>query len=118
MGKLEIKKALHRYAKLRQQSVASAMENTKFPKNLIIFIGDGMSISTVTAARILKNQKMENISDVDDEEQELTWENFPEMALMKVLMYMILLKNTTQIDQGFFFKVTPSELKNSILVRL
>ena len=91
IGKLEIKKALHRYAKLRQQSVENAMENTKFPKNLIIFIGDGMSISTVTAARILKNQKMENISDVD-EEQELTWENFPEMALMKVLMYMIYFK--------------------------
>ena len=91
MGKLEIKKALNRYAKLRQQSVETAMENTKFPKNLIIFIGDGMSISTVTAARILINQKMENISDVD-EEQELTWENFPEMALMKVLMYMIYFK--------------------------
>ena len=84
IGKLEIKKALHRYAKLRQQSVENAMENTKFPKNLIIFIGDGMSISTVTAARILKNQKMKNGS---DEEQGLTWEDFPEMALMKVCTY-------------------------------
>ena len=107
MGKLEIKKALHRYAKLRQQSVASAMENTKFPKNLIIFIGDGMSISTVTAARILKNQKMENISDVDDEEQELTWENFPEMALMKVLMYMIYFKIVHRLTKGSYSKLLP-----------
>ena len=107
MGKLEIKKALHRYAKLRQQSVESAMENTKFPKNLIIFIGDGMSISTVTAARILKNQKMENISDVDDEEQELTWENFPEMALMKVLMYMIYFKILHRLIKGSYSKLLP-----------
>ena len=109
MGKLEIKKALHRYAKLRQQSVASAMENTKFPKNLIIFIGDGMSISTVTAARILKNQKMENISDVD-EEQELTWENFPEMALMKVLMYMIYFKIVHKLTKGSYSKNFFSDL--------
>ena len=106
MGKLEIEKALHRYAKLRQQSVESAMENTKFPKNLIIFIGDGMSISTVTAARILKNQKMENISDVD-EEQELTWENFPEMALMKVLMYMIYFKIVHKLTKGSYSKLLP-----------
>ena len=106
MGNLEIKKALHRYAKLRQQSVESAMENTKFPKNLIIFIGDGMSISTVTAARILKNQKMENISDVD-EEQELTWENFPEMALMKVLMYMIYFKIVHRLTKGSYSKLLP-----------
>ena len=106
MGKLEIKKALHRYAKLRQQSVETAMENTKFPKNLIIFIGDGMSISTVTAARILKNQKMENISDVD-EEQELTWENFPEMALMKVLMYMIYFKIVHRLTKGSYSKLLP-----------
>ena len=107
MGNLEIKKALHRYAKLRQQSVETAMENTKFPKNLIIFIGDGMSISTVTAARILKNQKMENISDVDDEEQELTWENFPEMALMKVLMYMIYFKILHRLIKGSSSKLLP-----------
>ena len=106
MGKLEIKKALNRYAKLRQQSVETAMENTKFPKNLIIFIGDGMSISTVTAARILKNQKMENISDVD-EEQELTWENFPEMALMKVLMYMIYFKILHRLIKGSYSKLLP-----------
>ena len=106
MGKLEIEKALHRYAKLRQQSVETAMENTKFPKNLIIFIGDGMSISTVTAARILKNQKMQNISDVD-EEQELTWENFPEMALMKVLMYMIYFKIVHRLTKGSYSKLLP-----------
>ena len=106
MGKLEIKKALNRYAKLRQQSVETAMENTKFPKNLIIFIGDGMSISTVTAARILKNQKMENISDVD-EEQELTWENFPEMALMKVLLYMIYFKILHRLIKGSYSKLLP-----------
>jgi alkaline phosphatase len=52
----------------------------KYPKNVILFIGDGMSLPTVTAARILKGQKYLNVS---GEEQYLTWERFPESAFLK-----------------------------------
>ena len=57
---------------------------TKYPKNVILFIGDGMSLPTVTAARILKGQKYLNVS---GEEQYLTWERFPESAFLKVFTY-------------------------------
>ena len=81
IGKIDIEKALDRFAKLRQQSVKDAFKSVKYPKNVIFFIGDGMSIPTVTAARNLKNQRMANIT---DKEQELVWEEFPETALIKV----------------------------------
>ena len=78
---IEIDRALHRYANLRDQSLSESLESTKYPKNVILFIGDGMSLPTVTAARILKGQKYLNVS---GEEQYLTWERFPESALLKV----------------------------------
>ena len=62
--------------------MSESLENTKYPKNVILFIGDGMSLPTVTAARILKGQKYLNVS---GEEQYLTWERFPESAFLKVL---------------------------------
>lgn len=43
-------------------------------KNVILFVGDGMGPSTVTAARIYKAK----------EEGELIWERFPHMGLLKV----------------------------------
>lgn len=43
-------------------------------KNVILFIGDGMGVSTVTASRIYKY----------GEEGELSWENFPHVGLLKV----------------------------------
>ena len=51
-----------------------------FAKNVILFIGDGMGISTLTAARILKGQ----LSGKHGEEEELHFEKFPNMALIKV----------------------------------
>lgn len=81
MGKREIDIALARYARLRGQSISEALANTKPPKNIILFVGDGMSLATVAAARILKGQKYFNVS---GEEQYLTWERFPESALLKV----------------------------------
>lgn len=49
-------------------------------KNVIIFIGDGMGISTVTAARIYKGQK----AGKSGEEATLTFEEFPHTGLSKV----------------------------------
>jgi alkaline phosphatase len=48
-------------------------------KNVILFIGDGMGVSTVTAARILAGQLAGNTG----EENELFFETFPNVALSK-----------------------------------
>jgi alkaline phosphatase len=48
-------------------------------KNVILFIGDGMGISTVTAARILDGQ----INGGSGEENSLSFEKFPYLALSK-----------------------------------
>ena len=48
-------------------------------KNIILFIGDGMGISTVTAARILAGQQQGNTG----EENSLFFETFPHLALSK-----------------------------------
>lgn len=48
-------------------------------KNVILFIGDGMGISTVTAARILEGQ----FRGQDGEENQLSFEKFPYLALSK-----------------------------------
>jgi alkaline phosphatase len=48
-------------------------------KNVIIFIGDGMGMSTITAARIYKGQLAGN----SGEENELAFEHFPTVGLSK-----------------------------------
>ncbi|XP_046445686.1 alkaline phosphatase-like [Daphnia pulex] len=48
-------------------------------KNIIVFLGDGMSISTVTAARIYKGQKAGKTG----EEEQLHFDRFPYAALSK-----------------------------------
>ncbi|KAK7068956.1 hypothetical protein SK128_016412 [Halocaridina rubra] len=47
-------------------------------KNIIFFLGDGMSISTVTAARFHKGYQTGNY-----EHETLVWEEFPHVALSK-----------------------------------
>lgn len=64
--------------KLRQQ--LEKKTNTNVAKNLIMFLGDGMSISTITAARIYFGQK----SGMPGEETLLSFENFPHLGLSKV----------------------------------
>lgn len=49
-------------------------------KNVIIFIGDGMGMSTITAARIYKGQ----LKGKSGEEESLTFEDFPHTGLSKV----------------------------------
>ncbi len=48
-------------------------------KNVILFVGDGMGMSTVTAARILEGQ----MRGENGEENELFFETFPHVALSK-----------------------------------
>ncbi|WP_133477393.1 alkaline phosphatase [Cognatilysobacter segetis] len=48
-------------------------------KNVIVFLGDGMSLTTVAAARILEGQRQGR----PGEENRLGWEDFPYTALSK-----------------------------------
>ncbi|MBD9367450.1 alkaline phosphatase [Xanthomonas sp. XNM01] len=48
-------------------------------KNVILFLGDGMSLTTVAAARILQGQRSGN----PGEENLLSWEHFPQTAFSK-----------------------------------
>lgn len=52
---------------------------TKKAKNVILFVGDGMGVSTVTAARILEGQ----LRGEPGEENRLFFETFPYLALVK-----------------------------------
>jgi len=52
-------------------------------KNILFFLGDGMSVPTITAARILKGQKVD--SDVTwGEEASLYMDSLPNIAVSKV----------------------------------
>ncbi len=53
--------------------------NTRRAKNVILFVGDGMGISTLTAGRILQGQLAGN----SGEENLLSFEHFPHTALVK-----------------------------------
>ena len=63
----------------RNLSLRQASGEVPIAKNVILFIGDGMGISTVTAARILAGQLEGNTG----EEYELFFETFPNLALAK-----------------------------------
>ncbi len=58
---------------LRQQ------KNTNRARNVILFVGDGMGFSTVTATRIFEGQQR----GVDGESNVLAWEAFPYLAASK-----------------------------------
>lgn len=51
--------------------------NTRRAKNVILFVGDGMGVSTVTASRILEGQ----LKGEDGEFNRLSFEQFPHLAL-------------------------------------
>ncbi|MET0285133.1 MAG: alkaline phosphatase [Polyangiales bacterium] len=52
-------------------------------RNVILFVGDGMGISTITAARILDGQKKGQ----PGEENKLAYEHFPNLALVKTYSF-------------------------------
>lgn len=59
--------------------VASAPAPVERAKNVILFIGDGMGVSTVTAARIYEGQQRGQTG----EENLLSFERFPQTAMVK-----------------------------------
>ncbi|OWF51691.1 Alkaline phosphatase, tissue-nonspecific isozyme [Mizuhopecten yessoensis] len=56
-----------------------ARRNTNVAKNIILFVGDGMGVSTVTAARILRGQ----LKGRTGEETVLEFEKFPHAGISK-----------------------------------
>ncbi|XP_075168363.1 alkaline phosphatase-like [Haematobia irritans] len=66
---------------LARSELASRLQkyNNKKAKNVIFFLGDGMSLNTLTASRILKGQLKGN----PGEEDQLSFEKFPHTALSK-----------------------------------
>ncbi|WP_193190843.1 alkaline phosphatase [Microbulbifer taiwanensis] len=63
----------------RVESRAAESRSDVTAKNVILFVGDGMGISTLTAARILEGQ----LRGEDGEENALSFEEFPHSALIK-----------------------------------
>ncbi|KAI4490091.1 hypothetical protein M0804_004273 [Polistes exclamans] len=49
-------------------------------RGVVLFVGDGMGMSTLTAARILSGQRHGNTG----EEAQLAWDSFPAVALSRV----------------------------------
>ncbi|RXN16886.1 alkaline phosphatase-like protein [Labeo rohita] len=66
-----------------QNTLRSALSrnlNTNVAKNVVLFLGDGMGVTTITAARILKGQ-LQNRS---GEETVMNMDTFPYVGLAKV----------------------------------
>ncbi|XP_066973442.1 alkaline phosphatase-like isoform X1 [Macrobrachium rosenbergii] len=59
--------------------LAARRTSNGYAKNVILFVGDGMGVSTVTAGRILKGQRLGQ----SGEEFRLSFEKFPFVALSK-----------------------------------
>jgi alkaline phosphatase len=64
---------------MRNKAMRAVVPTERVAKNVILFIGDGMGISTITAARILAGQ----LRGESGEENELYFETFPSVALSK-----------------------------------
>ncbi|XP_072044934.1 alkaline phosphatase, tissue-nonspecific isozyme-like [Amphiura filiformis] len=62
-----------------QKALKKQELNKNLAKNIIVFIGDGMDLTTVTAARILKGQQ----KGLAGEEEKIVWETFPSTGLLK-----------------------------------
>lgn len=63
----------------RLDAALAAVPNTGRARNVIIFVGDGMGLSTVVASRIFEGQQR----GVDGESNSLVFERFPYVALSK-----------------------------------
>lgn len=70
-------------------AVKATVLNTKQAKNVIIFVGDGMSIPSLTAARIYKAQMAGNME--SPEKEYLTFERFPHLGHSKVSKILMLI---------------------------
>ncbi|XP_014663549.1 PREDICTED: alkaline phosphatase-like [Priapulus caudatus] len=71
--------AWNRYGQEYLDKMIEFEPNTNVAKNMILFIGDGMGLPSVTAGRIYKGQRKGKAG----EDEKLDWENFPFTALSK-----------------------------------
>lgn len=62
------------------------VQNKKVAKNVILFLGDGMGISTITAARIYAGQ----LKGKKGEEAELAMDKFPTTGISKVNIFFLI----------------------------
>ena len=69
-----------RKAQEELDAALSQSHNLNVARNVILFLGDGMGVSTVTAARIFKGQQKGQ----PGEEETLVFEKFPNVAFSKV----------------------------------
>ncbi len=73
---------------LRKALDVSSKLNLNRAKNVIIFVGDGMSLPTLTAARIYKAQKEVHFDgSVRGEESLLFFEQLPHVGLSRVRIF-------------------------------
>ncbi len=68
------------YGTERIEKAANRRLNNNVAKNVIVFLGDGMGVTTNTAARILKGQLVGQ----SGEEANMVWDEFPHVSLSKV----------------------------------
>lgn len=61
-------------------SISGTTPPSGVARGVVLFVGDGMGMSTLTAARILSGQRHEN----PGEETQLAWDTFPAVALARV----------------------------------
>lgn len=71
-----------------RQYNSNTVNHANLAKNVVLFVGDGMGITTVTAARILKSQMAPSVKwngqSVNGETSELSFDAFEHIALAKV----------------------------------
>ena len=79
INKNAVKSPWWKHGKNSLKKRLSIKQNNNRAKNVILFIGDGMGISTITAARIFDGQSRGQ----SGEENLLSWEHFPYTALIK-----------------------------------
>ena len=69
-------------ADLQGTGTTLATTETQLADSVVLFMGDGMGVSTVTAARIYAGQKLGK----SGEEHNLVFETFPDVALIKTCL--------------------------------
>ncbi|KAJ9595525.1 hypothetical protein L9F63_013290 [Diploptera punctata] len=65
----------------RRLQESTLLEPQQFAKNVILFVGDGLGMTTLTASRILKGQRHGR----SGEEENLVWDHFPAVSLARVI---------------------------------
>jgi alkaline phosphatase len=99
------------YYKVAAEQLAQriAMQaNAGTAKNIILFIGDGMGVATVTAGRIYEGQKR----GVDGESNNLTMDTFPYIALAKTYSHDSQVSDSAPTASGM---VTGVKMRNDVI---